>query len=345
MNNISAVCLIGGEARRFNHFNKGLLKFDDNYNFSEQIQNQFADYNFYYSTHTHQENLAFPQIIDQYSKRIGPIGAISSCFNTLDTEYIFITSCDMPFITTELIDYFYAQTLKYPHKTLIAKINNKLYPTFGIYARNAETAITSAINKQNYRLVDLIENINHQIIDLTNTVFNQQLININDQNTYNHYFKHPNILCISGFKNSGKTTLISKLLPFFIKDNLKIAILKHDAHQFQFDYENTDTMQFVEAGAKHVTIFNQKQFAQVINEQFLLTNYINQLSNYDFILIEGLKDSNYPKIYLDTTPETKSLTNVLFNVSRQVTNLNIKQINWNDYQLIYQAIRKEFNER
>ncbi len=345
MNNVCAVCLMGGEARRFNYLNKGLLPFNNNDNFIEQIQNQFQDYDFYFSTHFHLDNLQFPQIIDQYPERIGPIGAISSCFNTLKTEYIFITSCDMPFITSELIDYFYAQTLKYPHKTLIAKVDNKLYPTFGIYARSASTAINAAISTQNYRLVDLIKNIDHQIIDLTTTIFNQQLLNINDQNTYNKYFKQPNIVCICGFKNSGKTTLISKLLPFFIKDNLKVAVLKHDAHQFQFDYENTDTMQFVEAGAKHITIFNQQQLAQVINEQFSLTNYLNQLSNYDFILIEGLKDSDYPKIHLDTTIETKSLTNVLFNVNKNGTNLSNNEINWNDYQLIYQTIRKEFNER
>lgn len=344
LNDFATVCLMGGESRRFNYQNKALLPFNKDCNFYEQIQKQFKDYEFYFSTHTKIQDLKHPQIIDNCSKRIGPLGGINACFKSLKKEYIFFTSCDMPFISTELIDYFLMQTIKYPKKTLIAKVDDKLFPTFCLYHLSSKKEIQKAIDNQNYRLMDLLQHIDYQIIDLTNTVFSKQLININNMDIYKKHFKTPNILCISGFKNSGKTTLLSNLIPFFLKDNLKIAILKHDVHNLKLDNEQTDTMKFAKAGAKNITIFNDEEFAQIIKDKFCLNHYLKQLKDYDYILIEGLKDSDYPKIYLNTKEEKKALKNILFNVHKKETNLNKKNINWNDYSLIYQTIRKEFDE-
>ena len=38
------------------------------------------------------------------------------------------------------------------------------------------------------------------------------------------------IFAISGVKNSGKTTLICRLLEIFKDKGLKVAVLKHDGH-------------------------------------------------------------------------------------------------------------------
>ena len=40
------------------------------------------------------------------------------------------------------------------------------------------------------------------------------------------------IFAISGVKNSGKTTLICRLLEIFKDKGLKVAVLKHDGHDF-----------------------------------------------------------------------------------------------------------------
>ena len=43
------------------------------------------------------------------------------------------------------------------------------------------------------------------------------------------------ILAVSGVKNSGKTTLITKILPFLKAKGLNVAVIKHDGHDFEAD--------------------------------------------------------------------------------------------------------------
>ena len=49
------------------------------------------------------------------------------------------------------------------------------------------------------------------------------------------------ILAVSGVKNSGKTTLITKLLPGLKKRGLQVAVIKHDGHDFEADVPGTDS--------------------------------------------------------------------------------------------------------
>ena len=49
------------------------------------------------------------------------------------------------------------------------------------------------------------------------------------------------ILAVSGVKNSGKTTLIASLLSKLKQKGLKVAVIKHDGHEFEADIPGTDT--------------------------------------------------------------------------------------------------------
>lgn len=47
--------------------------------------------------------------------------------------------------------------------------------------------------------------------------------------------KKPFIFAISGCKNSGKTTLITKLIPKFCEKGYKVVTIKHDGQDFNAD--------------------------------------------------------------------------------------------------------------
>ena len=44
--------------------------------------------------------------------------------------------------------------------------------------------------------------------------------------------KRPAVLAVSGVHNSGKTTLLEKLLPVLRSRGLKVGVIKHDGHDF-----------------------------------------------------------------------------------------------------------------
>ena len=47
------------------------------------------------------------------------------------------------------------------------------------------------------------------------------------------------VIAVSGVKNSGKTTLLVKLIPALNARGVKTVVLKHDGHSFAADREGT----------------------------------------------------------------------------------------------------------
>lgn len=131
------------------------------------------------------------------------------------------------------------------------------------------------------------------------------------------------ILAISGVKNSGKTTLIENIIPILSSKGVKVATIKHDGHDFEPDVPNTDTYKHRQSGAYGVAIFSKNKYMLVKNEEVSEVELINQFCDADIILLEGFKNSNYPKIEVirkgnSTTPVCKN------NVLALVTDIDFK---------------------
>lgn len=105
------------------------------------------------------------------------------------------------------------------------------------------------------------------------------------------------IIVICGIKNSGKTTLIRKLIPGLNALGFKVATIKHDGHEFESDVPGTDSYYHQKAGAYGTAVFSKNQF-MITKKQERVTP--EQLAGFfpeaDLILIEGCKESSYPKI-------------------------------------------------
>ena len=106
------------------------------------------------------------------------------------------------------------------------------------------------------------------------------------------------VIAVSGVKNSGKTTLLEKLIPILSARGLKTAVLKHDGHSFAADREGTDTCRFLAAGAYGAAIFDGEKFQAVKRDAVDETALIALYPEADLILLEGFKWTKYPKIEL-----------------------------------------------
>jgi len=109
--------------------------------------------------------------------------------------------------------------------------------------------------------------------------------------------KNPKMLAISGVKNSGKTTLMTKLIPELVKRGLKIATIKHDCHGFTADSEDSDSFRHKAAGAYGTAVLSDTKYMLVkglpqCNEVIVAESF----PEADLILLEGFKHSPYPKI-------------------------------------------------
>lgn len=112
--------------------------------------------------------------------------------------------------------------------------------------------------------------------------------------------KKPFLFAVSGYKNSGKTTLITKLIPILREKGYRVATIKHDGHDFEPDVEWTDSWRHKQAGAYGTAVFSANRFS-VVKETAGITE--TELAAYfpeaDIILLEGFKNSAYPKYVCD----------------------------------------------
>lgn len=105
------------------------------------------------------------------------------------------------------------------------------------------------------------------------------------------------ILAVSGVKNSGKTTLITKLLPELKKRGLQVAVIKHDGHDFEADVPGTDSWKYAQAGADGTCVFSAKKYMVVKYAPApSVEELVGAFPEADVIFLEGFKYSEYPKI-------------------------------------------------
>lgn len=119
------------------------------------------------------------------------------------------------------------------------------------------------------------------------------------------------VVCIIGEQDSGKTTLIEKLIGEFVRRGYRVSTVKHTAHSFELDREGSDSYRHTKAGADKVALSHLTQFAMIENRMAErgLDDIVRLLEpDTDIILVEGYKGlKDYPKIKLiKDSPEVVS---------------------------------------
>lgn len=118
------------------------------------------------------------------------------------------------------------------------------------------------------------------------------------------------IISIVGKSDSGKTTLIEKLIPELTRRGYRIGTVKHDVHGFEVDREGKDSWRHKQAGAHTVVISSPKKVALIRDvESDLTLGEIRKklIQDVDLILSEGYKKDVEPKIEIFRKEKHKEL--------------------------------------
>jgi len=104
------------------------------------------------------------------------------------------------------------------------------------------------------------------------------------------------VIGIVGTKNTGKTTLLTKIVCELVERGFHVGTVKHIYHGF--DLEGKDTWKHGEAGAEIVVGAGDQTFFR-INKIIGLDKLLEMLEcikKLDFVVLEGFKHSKYAKI-------------------------------------------------
>jgi molybdopterin-guanine dinucleotide biosynthesis protein MobB len=112
------------------------------------------------------------------------------------------------------------------------------------------------------------------------------------------------VLGFAAFSGTGKTTLLTQLIPLLNKANIKCGIIKHSHHNFEIDQPGKDSFRLRKAGASPVLLVSSYRRAIITEYKHAIEPKLNdQLHQFDtdsvdLILVEGFKAEKFPKIEL-----------------------------------------------
>ena len=124
---------------------------------------------------------------------------------------------------------------------------------------------------------------------------------------------HIPVLGFAAFSGTGKTTLLTQIIPILKHHGLRIGLIKHSHHNFQIDQPGKDSFRLRAAGASPVMLVSTHRRAIIteitpqqephLDDQLKLFDQ----SELDLILVEGFKAERFPKIELHRPSMNKPL--------------------------------------
>ncbi len=166
---------------------------------------------------------------------------------------------------------------------------------------------------------------------------------------------HVPILGFAAFSGTGKTTLLTQIIPILKQYGLRIGLIKHSHHSFQIDQPGKDSFRLREAGASPVMLVSTHRRAMIteitpeqeprLDDQLKLFDQ----SALDLILVEGFKAEQFPKIELHRPSLNKSLLypndpNIIAIATDEVLEIpdNLTRLDINQPEMIANFILQQF---
>ena len=102
----------------------------------------------------------------------------------------------------------------------------------------------------------------------------------------------PALVAIVGKSDSGKTTLIERVVPELVQLGLRVGTVKHDAHSFEIDHPGKDSWRHGQAGAHAYAIASPERLAFItrLDGEMPLADIARRFfAGFDLVVAEGYK--------------------------------------------------------
>jgi molybdopterin-guanine dinucleotide biosynthesis adapter protein len=158
----------------------------------------------------------------------------------------------------------------------------------------------------------------------------------------------PPIVSIVGTSNSGKTTLIERLIPELKNRGYRIGVVKHAHHGFNIDKKGKDSWRHKTAGADTVMVASPGSIAMVKDEPCesldCLAVYFQDM---DLVITEGFKKADKPKIEVfresvNPTPVCGDNNHRIAMVTDSEIDVDVPTFEFDDIQGLADMIEKNF---
>lgn len=271
-----------------------------------------------------------PVRADHFGLRASLVGVYSAVASAAE-DYCFVTACDMPFADPALVRYMAGLVDGYD--AVVPTSHRGEEPLHAFYTRACLDPMRRFIDSGDLALRRVLGSLKVRDVTIEEmssccdplTVF----FNVNTPADLDEAARllpevkkqheawpvapgpsKPPLVCFVGKKDSGKTTVIEKLVALLASQGIRVAYIKHDVHGFDMDRKDTDTWRIGRAGARQVKISSPgmvASIARVDGEKSLaeLSDDIN--GSVDLIVVEGFKRTQADRIEVSRSGRSDSL--------------------------------------
>jgi molybdopterin-guanine dinucleotide biosynthesis protein len=178
-------------------------------------------------------------------------------------------------------------------------------PLFAVYGPACLAPMTALLEAGRHRIVEILPSL-----DAVEVRFPDDSLfrNINTMDDYQEARREaaeaghvttsddaatrPALVAIVGKSDSGKTTLIEKVVPELVKLGLRVGTVKHDAHSFEIDHPGKDSWRHGQAGAHAYAIASPERLAFItkLDGEMPLADIARRFfAGFDLVVAEGYK--------------------------------------------------------
>lgn len=306
---VTGVILAGGQARRMGGADKGLMLYQQQpmvHYAIQAMQPQVDTLIINANRHIDQyQSFGYPVTQDSIEGFHGPLAGMLTAMEQVETDFILTAPCDCPSISKQLRQRMMETLLLTQSDVAVASDGDRLQPVFCLIPTRLKDSLNSFL-EQGERKIDrwLAQ---HKMAEVDFSDQPETFVNFNHPEDLQQPLatKSPiPMLGFSAFSGTGKTTLLTKLLPELNKRRLRVAVIKHAHHNFDIDKPGKDSYVIREAGAQQMLIASSKMMALMEKHNSdndpILSALLPRLdmAKLDLILVEGFKHEAIPKIEL-----------------------------------------------
>jgi molybdenum cofactor guanylyltransferase/molybdopterin-guanine dinucleotide biosynthesis protein MobB len=307
---VTGVILAGGQARRMGGNDKGLLLYQGKPLVSHvmaalqpQVDSLIINANRNLDQY---QSFSHPVVVDSMSGFHGPLAGMLAVMQQVETDFILCCPCDCPHPSSQLRSRLLESLLHTQSDIAVATDGERVQPVFCLIRRSLAANLAHYLEQGGRKVDDWFEQ--NKLVKVSFADQKSHFINFNhpDDIPTQDTIKAPvPLLGFAAFSGTGKTTLLTKLLPELKQRDIRIAVVKHAHHNFDIDKPGKDSYRIREAGAQQMLIASSRMMALMQksdNEEDdpSLAELLTRLdyNKLDLVLVEGFKHEVFPKIEL-----------------------------------------------
>lgn len=223
----------------------------------------------------------------------GPMGGLHAALQGCSSDALAAVPCDVPLFSKAMAEEM-CRCLDAETDAVIAVTEDgREHPLCGVYKKSCCSVLQQCLQERNYRMRDALAKLS--VKRYQPGKHSWRLQNVNTPEEFRKLGRR-DCLAVSGWKNSGKTTLIEKLIPLLSRHRLNVATIKHDGHSYEPDVPGTDSYRFFQAGASTSIIYDKEKYSITRRASMTEEELLELAPEADIILLEGAKWTGYPKI-------------------------------------------------